>query len=93
MPFFAVVFKRDFQPGEHWYDHRRDPKPGQKHDPRRHRARPDDPDRTQHWKAGDLYSTGTVIDKLPDHLEAIEFAEAPAPGSVWDAVSRTFVVP
>lgn len=91
--FYAVVFKRGFQPGEHWSDDLPKPAPGQKHIPGKHRAKDDDPDRKQTWSAGDLYSTGTVIGTLPDHLEAIEFPEAPPAGWVWDRETRTFVAP
>ncbi len=72
---YAIVFRRDFAKGEHWND----------------RAPADDPDRLQDWKAGDLYSTGTVLpDTLPAHLEAIPI-DPPEPGARWDRDSKAFV--
>src|SRR5262245_33905989 len=91
--FYAIVFQRSFQPGEHWSDHLPESKPGQKFVHGKHRAPDDDPDRRQTWRAGDLYSTGTVVGALPDHLEAIEFASAPIPGSTWDRETRQFLAP
>lgn len=91
--FYAIVFKKDFHPGEHWSDHLPEPKPGQRRQPGKHRTGDDDADRKQHWRAGQLYSTGTVLGPLPDHLEAIEFPEPPPDGSTWDIQKRVFVAP
>ena len=89
---YAIVFTRDFAPGEHWTDHLPKNKAGEKHVHGKHRAADDDSDRKQHWKAGDLYSVGTVIDrsKLPAHLEVIEI-DGPQNGRQWNAEQRRFV--
>lgn len=91
--FYAIVFKRAFAAGEHWSDRLPEPGKGEKHRPGKHRPKADDPDRKQAWNVGDLYSTGTVIGTLPDHLEAIAFDEAPPAEWIWDRVTRTFVAP
>jgi len=91
--FYAIVFTREFVKGQHWTDHLPDPKQGQKFLHGKHKARADDPDRTQDWLAGQLYSTGTVLGALPDHLEAIEFPEPPPAGAQWDVASKMFIVP
>lgn len=72
---FAIVFKKDFEPGDHW-----DVK-----------APEDDADRKQHWRAGDLYSIGTVVAaKLPFHLEAIPLEAPPESGDTWDREARCY---
>lgn len=76
MPFYAVYFKYDVPPGQHWNVN----------------AKADDPDRRQHWRKGDLWSTGTVVaDPLPMHLEKIELSERPVDGQVWDRDKLAFV--
>jgi hypothetical protein len=75
--FYAIVFTKEFKPGEHWNA----------------KIAKDDPDRKQHWRVGDLYSTGTVLSALPTHLEAIAFESTPPEGHVWDRDSRNFIAP
>lgn len=78
MKHYAIVFKKAFEPGDHW----------------RHDAPEDDSDRKQHWKVGDLYSSTAVKpDKLPFHLEYVECDAPPVPGEVWDREQRRYVVP
>lgn len=73
---YAIVFKKEFEPGDHWD----------------HKAPEHDSDRKQHWKKGDLWSVGTVIaDPLPFHLEAIELSAPPEPGDTWDREHRCFI--
>lgn len=74
MPYYAVVFKRQFKSGEHWNP----------------AAPVDDPDRRQDWPAGALYSHGSVLGQLPEHLEAIQLEGPPPDGAVWNVKRRTF---
>jgi hypothetical protein len=91
--FYAIVFTQDFKPGEHWTDHLPEPAKDQRRLSGKHRAASDDADRKQHWRAGDLYSTGTVIAvPMPKYLEAIT-CDPPADGQVWDRERRMFVTP
>jgi hypothetical protein len=75
---YVMVFTRDFAPGEHWND----------------KARADDPDRKQHWRAGDVYSTtpSETFDPstLPAHLEAVQVPRLAHPGETWDPAQRVF---
>lgn len=90
---YALVFVRDFGPGEHWHDQRPAPAAGERHNPQTHRPDHDDADRKQHWRTGDLYSVGTVLaDPLPGHLKAIQIPE-PQPGQVWDRQRARFADP
>lgn len=83
MQVHAVYFARECQPGEHWNE----------------RATADDPDRTQHWKTGDLYSESStppvglpsqfasvLVDKMPGgvwNIETLRY-DAPAPVALGD---------
>lgn len=91
--FYAVVFRRTFEPGEHWSDHLPEPEKGEKRQHGTHRVDAENTDRRQPWHAGDLYSTASVIGDLPPHLEAVEFPEPPPEGWVWDRARRRFVPP
>jgi hypothetical protein len=75
---YVIVFTRDFAPGEHWND----------------KARADDPDRKQRWRAGDVYSTtpSETFDPstLPAHLEAVQVPRLAHPGETWDPAQRVF---
>lgn len=73
---YAIVFDKEFPPGDHW----------------RHDAPDEDSDRKQHWKVGDLYSVGTVLPaKLPFHFKAIELDAPPGPDDTWDREHRCYV--
>jgi hypothetical protein len=64
---YAVVFTRDWKPGEHWHDHLLPD--ATKDDPFRHGAHKvpkDHSDRKQHWKSGELFALGTFVE--PDIL-------------------------
>jgi hypothetical protein len=75
MAYYAVVFTKDFAPGEHWDEN----------------AREDDSDRKQHWKKGQLYSVGSSVGSLPSHLEVIELDGPPEAGDTWDVERKCFV--
>ena len=60
---YAVVFTRDWKPGEHWHDGVL-PVPAQGESFRHgaHRVPRDHPDRKQHWKTGELFAVGTFVE-------------------------------
>jgi hypothetical protein len=51
-------------------------------------------DLKQHWRVGDLYSTGTVLGNLPDHLDAVELEgdENGQPIGKWNRETLRFEV-
>ena len=51
-----------------------------------------DPDPQQHWKEGDLYSVGTVVNKttLPSHFDVVE-VDGPQNGRTWNPTTRSFI--
>lgn len=74
---YAIVFTKEFPSGEHWDS----------------AASPDDSDRKQPWKVGDLWSVGTVVSPtLPSHLKSVELPHPPD-FSVerWDPATQQLV--
>ncbi len=65
---YAVVFTRDWKPGEHWHDDLLpDAAAGEPFRHGAHKPPKDHSDRKQHWKTGELFALGTVVE--PDILE------------------------
>lgn len=92
---YALVFTRDFAPGEHWLDHRPDPASHERFDPRVHRPRDTNDDRRQHWKAGEVYSYTSVLpEAIPPGFELIAVDHwPPLEGEEWLPAERRLGIP
>lgn len=51
------------------------------------------PDLDQNWYKGQLYSTGTVVDRtsIPDFFDVVELAAKPGDDEQWDVELQQFI--